>query len=301
MDMLEWFNNLNPTVQAAIITGGCAVVAALIRFIGLWIKKKGDNKPNMSKNIKQENSGNNGVQIGEQKQDGKSNVLNNYYNCSIQSTSFDETHEKFVQEQIEKYMEEHESTDDDIAKLFAGESTDKSDKKYLNKQKKGTFTFDYSNNNGEYTISSGDSAFITKWSKASDISIYAYKDALGVNGAIARVKTPQEWPRVIDESFDFSSRTRTPNIGDIIIWRNSNGNYAATKIIDIKDDTRGADHDELTCEYIIYSNVRSNNIVKEELLNTTGGHTVIIDDEKYIAERIVEEHNKEIEKVLKEI
>ena len=36
----------------------------------------------------------------------------------------------------------------------------------------------YLNNNGEYTIGSGDSAFITKWSKASDISIHAYKDAL---------------------------------------------------------------------------------------------------------------------------
>lgn len=299
--MFDLFNNLEPTVQAAIITGSCTVIGAFIGLIGHIIKKKGDNKPNVSKKVKQKNSGNNAVQTSEQNQGGKGNVLNNYYNCSIQSTSFDETHKKFVQEQIEKYIEEHESTDDDIAKLFAGESTDISDKKYLSKQKKGTFTFDYSNNNGEYTIGSGDSAFITKWSKASDISIHAYKDALGVNGAIARVKTPQEWPRAIDESFDFSSRTRTPNIGDIIIWRNSNGNYAATKIIDIKDDTRGADHDELTCEYIIYSNVRSSNIVKEEILNVAGGHTVIIDDEKYIAERIVEEHNKEIEKVLKEI
>ena len=81
--MLEWFNNLDPTVQAAIITGGCTILGALIGFIGLWIKKKGDNKPNVSKNIKQENSGNNGVQIGEQKQNGKGNVLNNYYNTSF--------------------------------------------------------------------------------------------------------------------------------------------------------------------------------------------------------------------------
>ena len=29
------------------------------------------------------------------------------------------------------------------------------------------------------------------------------------------------------------------------------GNYAITKIISIKDDTRGSDHDELTCNYIV--------------------------------------------------
>lgn len=299
--MLEWFNNLDPAVQAAIITGGCTVGGALIGFIGLWIKRKGDNKQNVSKNIKQENSGNNGVHIGEQKQNGKSNVLNNYYNCNIQNPSFDETHEKFVKEQIEKYMEEHDSTDDDIAELFVGESTKKSTDKYLSEQKKGAFTFDYSNNNGEYTIGFGDFSFVTKWSKASDNSIHAYTDSLGVNGGIARVKKPDTWPSAITDEMDFSSRVRTPNIGDIIIWRNSQDKYAATKIISIKDDTRGAENDELTCEYIIYGDVKQSNTVKMERFNSTGGKTVIIDDAKHIAERVVEERNKEMMKINKKL
>ena len=261
---------MDPTVQAAIITGGCTVLGALIGFIGLWIKKKGDNKPNVSKNIKQENSGNNGVQIGEQKQNGKNNVLNNYYNCNIQSSSFDETHEKFIKEQIEKYMEEHDSTDADIAGLFVGESTKKSIDGYLSEQKNGTFTFDYSNNNGEYTIGLGDYSFVTKWSKASDTSIHAYTDSLGINGGVARVKNPDAWPSAITDEMDFSSRVRTPNIGDIIIWRNSQNKYAATKIISIKDDTRGADRDEITCEYIIYEDTKPSNIVKKEILNSAG-------------------------------
>ena len=112
--------------------------------------------------------------------------------------------------------------------------------------------FDYSNNNGEYTIGTEDYTFVTMWAKASDKSIHAYKDSLGAGGAIARVKAPRDWPTTIDESIDFSSRSRTPDIGDIIIWRNSLGKYAATKIIGIKDDTRGADKDELICEYVIY-------------------------------------------------
>ena len=79
------------------------------------------------------------------------------------------------------------------------------------------------------------------------------KDRLGTNGAIAMVKSPTLWPTVIDTSMDFTSRSRTPQIGDIIIWRNSYGKYAATKIISIKDSNRGADRDELVCEYVIYS------------------------------------------------
>lgn len=201
-----------------------------------------------------------------------------------------------------------EITKEDIDKLFANEviilnggNAAGHQDIYLCTDGSGRFTFDYSNNNGEYTIGSGDFTFITKWSKASDTSIYAYKDSLGINGAIARVKAPNGWPTAIEAHFDFSSRYRTPNIGDVIIWRNSNNKYAATKIISIKDDTRGAEHDELTCEYIIYNEVQPSSTVKVEMLNAAGGHTVIIDDEKYISQCIVDEHNKEIEKILSEI
>lgn len=120
---------------------------------------------------------------------------------------------------------------------------------YANAAFSGKFTFDYSDNNGRYTIGTGDHAFVTRWSKASDVSIYAYRDDVE---AIARIKGPTELQHELKGEFNFTSRTRNPNIGDIIIWKNQHGKYAATKIIDIKDDTRGATHDELTCEYVIY-------------------------------------------------
>ncbi len=116
----------------------------------------------------------------------------------------------------------------------------------------GTFTFDYSNNDGKYTIGTGEYQFVTRWTKASDVCIHAYKDSLGSNGAIARVKQASTWPEKIGPEMDFSSRARTPDIGDVIIWKNAHGKYAATRILAIMDDTRGADHDELTCEYVIY-------------------------------------------------
>lgn len=208
-------------------------------------------------------------------------------------------------------LEEHTISNEEIDRLFehlgneelvldcGGASKNK--KHYLSVANSGRFTFDYSNNDGKYVIGTGEYEFITRWSKASNRSIHAYRDYLGVNGAIARLKAPTGWPTVIDDGCDFSSRTRTPEIGDIIIWKNSRGKYAATRIIDIKDDTRGADYDELTCEYTIYREAAENTTAYVEMKNTAGGHTVIIDDEKYIAERIVEEHNQEIERLLKEI
>lgn len=120
---------------------------------------------------------------------------------------------------------------------------------YANEAFFGRFTFDYSNNNGQFTIGKDEHTFVTCWSKASATAIHAYKDKVD---SIARVKGPVELQSELNGEFDFSSRARTSNIGDIIIWKNCNGKYAATKVIDIKDDTRGADHDELTCDYVIY-------------------------------------------------
>ena len=122
---------------------------------------------------------------------------------------------------------------------------------YQNTQLQGTFEFDYSNNNGEFVIGNGEKRFVTKWSKASNVSIHAYSDASDIV-AIGRVKAPVELENANRIQCDFSSRVRTAGLGDIIIWKNQFGNYAGTKIIFIKDDTRGDDLDELICEYIVY-------------------------------------------------
>lgn len=59
------------------------------------------------------------------------------------------------------------------------------------------------------------------------------------------------------DDYDYSSRVRTPTIGDIVIWQNRNGYFTATQIIDIKYMRRNADHDELTFKYIILMNATS--------------------------------------------
>jgi hypothetical protein len=121
---------------------------------------------------------------------------------------------------------------------------------YYSPAKKGTFTFNYSNNNGEYVIGEGDAMFRTRWSKASDRAIHAYKDGNGI-AAIACLKNVGDIESINTIEGYFSSRVRTPRIGDAVVWRNDKGRYAITKVVSIKDDARGDDHDELTCNYII--------------------------------------------------
>ncbi len=165
----------------------------------------------------------------------------------------------YIEHRIEEYMEKHTIADEEINALFGRDSffgkkieIQTSSNVYVNHAVRGSFTFDYSNNNGEFVIGKDDYEFVTKWSKASDISIHASKEGHGID-AIARIKGPVDLQGELSGEYDFSSRTRTPIIGDVIIWRNKRGKYAATKIVAISDDTRGTEHDELTCEFVIYA------------------------------------------------
>ena len=47
---------------------------------------------------------------------------------------------------------------------------------YANKRIKGRDSFNYSSNSGNFDIGEGKKKFTTKWSKASDVSIYLYND-----------------------------------------------------------------------------------------------------------------------------
>jgi hypothetical protein len=115
----------------------------------------------------------------------------------------------------------------------------------------GEVSFDYSAFNGRFVIGSNQHQFETAWSKASDTDIHLYNDPPSIHGvAVARGAT--DISSVVDASaYDFSSRSRTVYKGGVAILRNTNGFYAALKILDIRDDTRGAEKDELTFRFAI--------------------------------------------------
>lgn len=125
--------------------------------------------------------------------------------------------------------------------------------KYSSPTLSGKITFDYSNNNGSYFLGTGYFLFETKWSKASNTSIHVYTDGVSID-SLALAKGVSEISEIKDITiFDYTSRCRSPHTGQIVIFKNTNGIYLAIKILDIKDDSRTDDRDEVTFEYIIQS------------------------------------------------
>lgn len=97
-------------------------------------------------------------------------------------------------------------------------------------------------------------AFELAFSKSSNWNIQLYNDP-SIIRTVAIAKDVNEISEVVDARlYDGSSRVRRPNINQIAVLQNSNGFYAAIKILAIKDDTRGEEYDEVIFEYKIQTN-----------------------------------------------
>ena len=121
----------------------------------------------------------------------------------------------------------------------------------LSKKFMDTVTFDYSNDDGRYRIGEGEHMFTTRWTKGSTDSIYLYK---GGNVRTVAVTDKQSIDEIEDASeYDGSSIHRTVQCGQVAVLQNAAGFWAAVKVLNIEDDTRSSDHDELMIEYVIQS------------------------------------------------
>lgn len=104
----------------------------------------------------------------------------------------------------------------------------------------GKASFDYKKNSGSYIIGEGDYVFNTHWSECGNNSIYCYRDhvyRLGYNPHYKEFPTPNEFI-----NFDFSSRTRSVNIGEIIILENNYHKFAALRILKVVRRNEDIDH-----------------------------------------------------------
>lgn len=124
---------------------------------------------------------------------------------------------------------------------------------FHNLELKGNVSFDYKRNNGVFIIGEGEYAFETKWSACGNNSIYCYNDLvrrLGYNPSYKEFPLPSEI-----ESFDYSSRARAVNVGEIVILENRFCKFAAIKVINVVKRTIDIDH-LLEFEYMIYHGIR---------------------------------------------
>ncbi|CAM4125193.1 hypothetical protein [Saccharibacillus endophyticus] len=112
--------------------------------------------------------------------------------------------------------------------------------------------FNYSKDSGLLIIGEEDFSFDTMWSKADDRSIYAFRDGRNIK-EIGYNQNHYIFPSTKDfDQFEVGFREKCVHVGELILWRNRWDNYLVTRVLDIKDDTRGALEDNLTIEYKIY-------------------------------------------------
>jgi hypothetical protein len=126
-----------------------------------------------------------------------------------------------------------------------------SSERYVSPALSGVVTFDYSNNNGHYVVGAGDMAFETKWSRGGNTAIHALSDPPSIR-SVALAIGVQRISGIVDAAaYDTSSRTRTPQLGEIVVWQNSAGYYLATKVEKLQSRGHGNLKDELTFSYVI--------------------------------------------------
>ena len=126
--------------------------------------------------------------------------------------------------------------------------------RYVSPAMSGNVSFDYSNNNGRYVLGAGDMAFETAWSRGGNTSIHAYTDPPSIRSVALALDT-KEIADITDAStYDTSSRSRTPHLGEIVIWQNTAGYYLATKVERLQSRGHGAPSDEIAFSYAIAPN-----------------------------------------------
>jgi hypothetical protein len=123
-------------------------------------------------------------------------------------------------------------------------------RKYASKRNKGTVSFNFNKNGKKYEFGSDATHFEIEWSSSDANSIQAY----GRTPSVRKVAVVSDKASISDisdaSSYEYTDHER-PQKGEILLLKNRFNNYAALKIIDIKDRSRDSDVDELTIEYVI--------------------------------------------------
>lgn len=112
--------------------------------------------------------------------------------------------------------------------------------------------FDYTKNDGKYIIGVGQYMFVTKWSTAGMGSIHCYKDdvkRLGYNAEYTEFPPKEDIVK-----FDFSSRCRTVNEGQIVVLENDNSKFVAIKVTKVFRNTVDSGH-LVEFDYKIYQDI----------------------------------------------
>ncbi|HQZ42300.1 MAG TPA: toll/interleukin-1 receptor domain-containing protein [Flavobacteriales bacterium] len=139
-------------------------------------------------------------------------------------------------------------------KAFSNVQLLPANEQYHNPSYTGRVTFDYTNNNGRYSIGLGDMLFTLTFSTAGQGAIHFYSDSPNIRG-IAIATRAHEFEEVVDaRRYNYSSRARTLHNGQIATAQNVNGFYAAIKIISVQAEDRDTGEGQIEFDYKIQTN-----------------------------------------------
>lgn len=102
-------------------------------------------------------------------------------------------------------------------------------------RRSGEIAFNYASHDGRFVIGAEPWSFETRWSSASTGAVHLYNDSPGIEGvAIAEGVTSvdQVTPDLVAAA-DFTSRSRTPRVGQVVLLRNTSGFYAAAELLEV--------------------------------------------------------------------
>lgn len=112
----------------------------------------------------------------------------------------------------------------------------------------GEIDFDYSDYNGFHLIGTGLSEFMTRWSGASRDSIHSYTDKTNISIALAPPAFSLKDLSKVD-SFNFSSRVRSPRLREFLVLENHHGRYGVIQILGLQSRSHGDNFDRVRLRY----------------------------------------------------
>jgi hypothetical protein len=120
-------------------------------------------------------------------------------------------------------------------------------------QQEGSFSVDYRNYDGRIIIGNGDWSFETRWSAAGQGIIHVLNDAPNVR-AVAVAPAARLISDVTADIFarsNFTSRARSPRVGQVVLVENTNGYVAAVQINDVRLSEEGEPGTVLAADFKI--------------------------------------------------
>lgn len=117
----------------------------------------------------------------------------------------------------------------------------------------GEVVINYADHDGRAVIGEGETLFETKWSRGGANSIHVYNDPSGIRGVsiVPDAHVLEAISEGMAAGLNYTSRTRTPREGQIVVFENTAGRFLAAELVDVRSEDHGDGEDRLVLRYAV--------------------------------------------------